>query len=819
MNYKILVFTSILLLGCKDQKKESSNLLDFVPQNTIASIQINDRNMLENTLDNLPFLREILKLKSNLYKKISAVIPKEFTPNSILSITPEGKENFAVSFLYKIDSMDSIQRNNSKTFTYNSVSISLDTIESQTIYSSTMKDIRFISSSQLVLENSIRNIQNQKKGIQNDQFYKLATVINSNAPMTIYLHKDINILMNDLFPKTDFFPFLGGNWFSFDFNTKKDPFTLDGVSFINDSIPNKLSLLKGLQAQTLTSPKFIPQNFDNYIALAVSDYKSLEDNFKKFSRYKNIPLSEINFNGLSSVDEIALLKNKSNEALYLHLNNSEILPSELFSDIEIKDYYRGVNIKSQTLPDDFIVFLKAFGMSFVPKYVAKIKDFLIYTSNKSFIKQLIANHLDGNTLNKDLNFISLQEDLADNSTFLWVGNTSNLKDQWGKVNGNKKNIWDKIKIESYPLLVIQGISEDRYVQSRFTIQRNNPKQEKNSVINQFSFNLDAPLATNPQWIQNHRNKTMDIVVQDQNNVLYLFSNTGTLFWKKQLSGPIVGKIEQVDLYKNKRLQMAFRTPNRFLILDRNGKVVEPFDKKIFSEAPHHLSVFDYDLNRNYRFLLSHGKKIEMFDNKGLKVKGFKLKVLKQPLRNPAKHIRFGTKDYIVLQDIKGQVKIINRQGNDRIRLKSNTNTSSNPVFAYRNTFASTTKDGAFLQIDTKGNLTKNLLGLRPGHLINMTSKSLVTLSENKLVIKGIPVMLPFGNYTAPKIHYLNNTIFVTLTDLDSQKVYAFYSNGSLVGGFPVYGSSVADLSNADNDNAIEMVVQSEEEGMLIYQIN
>ena len=101
----------------------------------------------------------------------------------------------------------------------------------------------------------------------------------------------------------------------------------------------------------------------------------------------------------------------------------------------------------------------------------------------------------------------------------------------------------------------------------------------------------------------------------------------------------------------------------------------------------------------------------------------------------------------------------------------------------------------------------------------MTSKSLVTLSENKLVIKGIPVMLPFGNYTAPKIHYLNNTIFVTLTDLDSQKVYAFYSNGSLVGGFPVYGSSVADLSNADNDNAIEMVVQSEEEGMLIYQIN
>jgi hypothetical protein len=101
----------------------------------------------------------------------------------------------------------------------------------------------------------------------------------------------------------------------------------------------------------------------------------------------------------------------------------------------------------------------------------------------------------------------------------------------------------------------------------------------------------------------------------------------------------------------------------------------------------------------------------------------------------------------------------------------------------------------------------------------MTSKSLVTLSENKLVIKGIPVVLPFGTYTPPKIHYINNVIYVTLTDLDSQKVYAFYSNGRAVGGFPVYGSSECDLSNADNDKAIEMVVQSEAEGLLIYQIN
>ena len=60
---------------------------------------------------------------------------------------------------------------------------------------------------------------------------------------------------------------------------------------------------------------------------------------------------------------------------------------------------------------------------------------------------------------------------------------------------------------------------------------------------------------------------------------------------------------------------------------------------------------------------------------------------------------------------------------------------------------------------------------------------------------------------------------MTLTDLDTQKVYAFYSNGTAVNGFPVYGNSKVALANADDDKALEMVVQSEEDSFLIYQIN
>ena len=126
-----------------------------------------------------------------------------------------------------------------------------------------------------------------------------------------------------------------------------------------------------------------------------------------------------------------------------------------------------------------------------------------------------------------------------------------------------------------------------------------------------------------------------------------------------------------------------------------------------------------------------------------------------------------------MQSLKGKVKIINRQGKDRITLKDDLETSPNPVFAYRNTFSTTNKSGFLVQIDINGNVNKSDLELKVDHKIDMTKKSLVTLSENKLVIKGIPIILPFGNYSSPKIHYLNNTIYVTLTEYETKKFLRF----------------------------------------------
>ena len=69
---------------------------------------------------------------------------------------------------------------------------------------------------------------------------------------------------------------------------------------------------------------------------------------------------------------------------------------------------------------------------------------------------------------------------------------------------------------------------------------------------------------------------------------------------------ILGRINQVDLFRNGRLQMAFSTPNKVYVLDRLGRDVGAFlnFKDKITQA---VSVFDYDKIKDTVF--GHPKRI------------------------------------------------------------------------------------------------------------------------------------------------------------------------------------------------------------------
>ena len=344
-------------------------------------------------------------------------------------------------------------------------------------------------------------------------------------------------------------------------------------------------------------------------------------------------------------------------------------------------------------------------------------------------------------------------------------------------------------------------------------------QERNTVSPLFTLELNTDLATDPQFVKNHRTKQQEIVVQDQNNVLYLISTHGKVLWTKQLEGRIQGEIQQVDIYKNGKLQLAFTTNDQFLVLDRNGDEVPPFNIEFEGGNLNPLAVFDYDGSRNYRFVVTQGSKVHMYNNQAKIVRGFTFTDAPSNILGAPKHFRVGNKDYLVFKQDNSTLRILHRVGSDRIKVAEKIDFSNNEVFLYKNKFSVTNKAGVLHQIDTNGKLVATNFNLNPDHGFYATSNTLVFMDDNVLSIKGRKVELELGVYSKPEIFYIYDKIYVAVTDIQNHQIYLFDSQAESIPNFPLFGSSLIDLTDMDNDRKLELVAKDQDNSLIVYKIN
>lgn len=812
--FYLLTAVFLLNIGCKKNSPNQIKLIDWIPQDSSWVFQINDINTINNAFINNKIFKEFKFFNPSLTKNIKKLISETPNTTSLLTISTVGKNSMELTHIYEAP-LDSALLKFPK-IKYSGINMIIETKHKESLYSTNIGGFTIRSTSQLLVENCIRNFQKKRSSLTSPLFKILYNTLDTDSPLNVFVQPKKEKLIQVVFTDSFLIPKIGYDWNIYDVDFEDDEFNLDGLIRIQDSLGDPMGILKTNDPKKILLDQLVPDSSIAFLSLPLNDVLKTEEAFKKWVRLKNIPLAQVDLKFLKTIDEIGWVKLTTETALLFHSYNEIQTKEDLSPALDKVKEYRNVSYYSIKLNDDILKFLKTVGVAVNPKWIAVVDSFIILTHTEEALKTIIGSYKDENTLNKNLMYTSFKEDLATRNSFFWVAQTKELM-QFLK---GKKNTWSKIDTNKHPFIAFQGTFENNFAHLHFRVHKNELKIQKNTVSNQFLFQLEAPLSSNPQWIKNHRTKEMDVVVQDTDNTLYLFSNKGVLFWKKKLSSKVQGAIQQVDLYKNGKLQMAFRTKEEFLILDRNGDIVKPFSIKVPSTEPiQPLSIFDYDQRRDYRFLIAQGKSIEMYNNKGEKVSGFNFKKTQTPLVNPPTHIRIGKKDFILVQEQSGKLNILNRLGKQRVALKGKVSFSRNPVHSYLNTFTTSNKNGDLIQIDIHGNIVKTPLELKNGHKIVTTTKSLVTLSENILNIKGIPVTLPYGQYTPPKIYYINNIIYITTTDLDAEKVYLFFSNGTPVSGFPVYGNSAADLSNADKDKAIELIVQSEQKGMIVYEIN
>ncbi|MCL5128999.1 ribonuclease HII [Algibacter sp. L4_22] len=809
MRFFSITLLLFITLSCTNTKKKRTDLIDFIPENSQVIIKARNVESLQNSINNNELIQQFSKSKyyQNLESKFENLSVLKSNSPILICFSKEKNDSLNYTLITKYhDSLfitDSLPNYKEEILTLKNNSILQSTLNENVFFSTVIDSVFIASSSKKTIKNTFNDFTLNK---EQQRIYKSTDEEN----LSIIIKADTNILKS-LFIEDSIKLKTFTNYLALDTELSQNSLYFNGITKATDSTKSLINAFKNTVPQVNQIQDITPSNIDAFISFSFNDFKVFKNNLALFRKQDSIITSTPLFD---EVNEVGVIYEEKNRAIIL--NSSDIIATKdaLLAEQNITETYRDVSIYNFSNPDLFTKIFSPLISTNQAKLYCTLDHFFIFAEDSEMLQNIISNYQNKTTLSTRNYFKDIQNELSDAASILMVINSNSLE------NIIKKNITEdlNLNLEPYKTSALQFIYDNNFAHVNGIIKTNKAKAAEQSVSEEFNIKLDADLLNTPQFVTNHITKQKDIVVQDVKNNLYLISNSGKIQWKKQLKGPVLGKIEQIDIYKNGRLQLAFATPNRVYLLDRKGKDVTQFPIKFNDAITQPLSVFDYDKNKRYRLLVTQSENVLMYDTKGKVVKGFKFKSAQNTIISQPQHFRIGNKDYITIKTL-DKLLILDRVGKTRVTPKTKLSFSAKPIYMYLSKFTTTTNKGDLISIDTKGNTTTKNINLSAQHNIATTSKTLVYQSENKLTIRNKTINLDYGNYADAEIFYLNNKIYVSVTDIQSQKTYLFDSQAKLLPNFPVYANSKIDFANSDKDQNLEFVTKGDSNSVLLYQIN
>jgi len=801
----------LVIFSCSNENTNHTSLFHFIPKNTSVILKTSNVESLKSSIGNNDFIESISKTTTykNLNKQLNGLSLLKPKDQVLICFSKDDLDSLQYSVITKYSKdlfhRDSIKNYIEETLKYEDKSIIKSTLNKNTFYSAIIDSTFFSSSSKQLVEQAF-NFSNNN--IELEKIYKTTS---SDKTVSIILNNEETSFIKTLFPenKLPFKTFT--DYLAIDSDINQDNFIFNGITQANDSTKSFINVFKNTIPQENQLQNITPENADGFLSFTFSSFKNFNSNLVKFTQIDTLKNQTPLFDNIIEVGVIYLDNKKA-----VVLNSLDAFSTEdaLISDQNVVDTFRQIDIFSFSQPTLFKAsFAPIISFENATKYCV-LDNFFVFADDLELLQSIISNYQNKTTLGEQSYFSDIKKQLSDASSLLVVATPNMLNDI---ITRNFKEE-TAVSLEKYKASAIQFIYDNNFAHVNGIIKKTKVKASQNAISEELNIKLDTDLLTNPQFVVNHLNKQKEIVVQDIKNNLYLISNSGKILWKKQLGGPVLGTIEQIDIFKNGRLQLLFATPHKVYLIDRNGKDVAPFPGNFNDVITQPLSVFDYDKDKNYRLLVTQGKNILMYDKNLKEVKGFNFKSANSSILNQPKHFRISGKDYIVFKT-SDKIYILDRTGKTRLNPKTTSSFSNESIYVYNDKFTTTTTDGNLMLIDTKGNSVSQNINLPPQHHIDCSSKTLVTFADNKLSIKGNSYELDFGIYTAPKLFYLQDKIYVVLTDLQTQKIYLFDSNAKLLPNFPVYGNSAINLDNIDSDRDLEFVAKGENNSIILYKIN
>jgi hypothetical protein len=668
------------------------------------------------------------------------------------------------------------------------------------------------------------------------------------------------------------------SWSELDLSFSDNGIAFQGITTSDDTLNQYLSVFRGQNPVGCHAANLLPRHTEFYADLAFSnknlflkklenyyvhsdEYYNREEQFKKIEDAflcdsRDVFSSLVKDRITAAVTSVSESRDKTT-SLFIIGSDNKSENQALFEGM-IKSYakhkkadfnslwysysvgsvkYKIYKFPFPSLPE---IWLGKFWRFAKTNYVTYHGNAIVFASSKQELQNYLKDMDSGISLESDEAYSSFESNTDNKSNFSIYVNlessngfsgqlfnkatTKSIKENDAILNHFKKFNWKMVSQENvFYNSILLGLESEKQI-----AQASGSKGKSTSVKDadvSWQYNLNADVANRPQIVTNHNNKKYnEVIVQDANNQLYLIGADGNPVWKNPvpIKGEIMGKIYQIDYYRNGKLQYLFNTKEKIYMIDRLGRNVANFPVVLKSPATNGVNVFDYDNNKKYRYFIAcENKKVYAYSHEGKIISGWKFGKTAEVVNNPIYHYRVNNKDYIVFAD-ETKVYIQNRRGETRVNVSASFKPSGNDLIFNNNGIPKivvtdtkglvyylffdgkyTTKDFGKFSANHKFSVADINGDNKPEFIFTDSNRLTVYQESGKKIFsekikKGLAGEIRVCNFSPSRK-------LIGITGLDN-KVYLFEPSGKECKGFPLDGNSDFSVGKLKNGGKSSLLI-------------
>ncbi len=741
------------------------------------------------------------------------------------------------------------------------------------------KGLLLWSSSEILLEDAIRQSESEVKLMNSEGLHRLIETSGQHAEANVYMQfKYFQTWLNQLMPESYLINHSIkqiGDWVELDLNLKNQTLLFNGFASANEDASSFIDLFQGQKPQSIKFLKFTPVGAEGFFGFGLSNYRLFKQNLRKhMEQLGQLNRLEVNnkqirlaFGNNADNELETIFRNELAQVLlpdgttlfYIKTHGfrdaSELLNKWLknycrVNNKSISNYKSNFSIDQESvfpiykMPIDYLP-TRLFGPWFKTckaQYATVFDDYIIFGDTYNSVSRTIYNNVLQKTLAYDGLFTQFSDYLSSKSNFFafislsGTGKVLESRLSRGAFKFYKKN---QQLIRDFYAVAWQFSTENNLYYNNILFKY----QPSNSIkaATEWETRLDTLIAFKPELVINHYTKQKEIFVQDEKHNIYLINHSGRVLWKKRIDEAIMGQVFQVDYFKNGKLQLLFNTKTKIYMLDRNGNFVERYPIKLPADAAAPIAVFDYEKKKNYRlFVPLVNKKIVLYNIEGKTVTGFKFKNTDNQIISQVQYVRNNNKDYILVTDSE-RIYILDRRGNSRVKPKVRFRPSKNNIFEYQQ--GNSQRPGRLVRTDVNGTVyyiyfdgkveQKLIQKCSPSHYFNTKDvtgdkvNDFVFIDGKELSVYSLSGKKTYSHKFSTAIRhnpsfyrFSANKTYVGVTESEARKIYLFNTKGDILNGFPLSGRTRFSIGFLEpGSGRFNLVVGGNEYYLYNYKLN